>query len=416
MTPNHPAALPFEKRKDVIGVSRPATNKELHIALYFQHMPPYAGAAALRGASIAVALARRASERNPRVCVFTSVPTPEKIDGIEIRTVRAREVENSASILKRIIGEIFLGVALVWDLCSRSRRWDLIVVSTPAYLPALISCAAARVFRVPYVLELRDIYPAVYTEAGLLQRGSLLDRLFTSWSVSMYQGAELVVTATKGLAKAVKDAAPHADVAHVYNGFPSRFLNRRSEKRARFTVCFHGVMGFFQDIDLLLEVAALLEPEGVEMLIIGYGHKAARVSAIASRNVRFLGRLPFDRTIDEVETCHVGLCFRCDDDVSRDSFPVKVWEYLGLGIPVIVFPKCEASDFVTQHGCGFELPVRDAPLAARLVLSLRDDQQRHREMVRRCRDIGANFTRETTGKDVADLIYEKALVLRRARE
>lgn len=374
----------------------------MRVHSFFQHMPPYAGAAALRGrALVGGMVGLRAREGWSDLRVFTSTPRPDALAGAQVVALDVPEVENARSLPARIAGELRMGRAAARAMLDGC---DLAVISTPGYLAALVIAARARRLGIPYVLDLRDIYPQVYAEAGLLRRGSIAYRFFAERSRRLYDGAQVVIAATQGLAREVLREAPGAKVECVYNGFPTALRERSAVKHERFTACFHGTLGFFQDVDTLIEVARRLRPHGVPVVVIGYGRKEAPLRVAGLDNLRFLGRLGFAETIAEVERCHVGLCLRMDDDVSRDAFPVKVWEYLGLGIPSLVSPPCEAGEFLARHGCGFEFRAGAAELIVEAVLRLRDRTDEYVAVARRCREVAASFTREQLGLAAAEII------------
>ena len=389
--------------------------ESLRVRAFFQHMPPYSGAAALRGASILGALPRVLADREAAVEAFTTTPNPALLAGVTVKSIGVPEVENARGLAFRIVGELRIGRAAARAMFDDGRRCDLAVISSPGYLAALMIAAAARRFGVPYVLELRDVYPQVYAEAGLLRRGSLLYRFFTRRTRRLYEGARAVIAATQGLARTVSEDASGATVHHVYNGFPSDLMVRRAAPHERFTVCFHGVMGFFQDIETLVEVAQRLLAHEVDMVVVGYGRKEGLVAGAGLPNLRFLGRQPFERTMVEIERCHIGLCLRKDDDISRDAFPVKVWEYLGLGLPSLVTPICEAGDFIEAQGCGKQLPAGDAGRIVEAILALQHDRGVLRAMSDRCRNAAAGYTREQTGLQAARIVarcIQKEVTLR----
>jgi glycosyltransferase involved in cell wall biosynthesis len=374
------------------------------VRAFFQHMPPYSGAAALRGASILGALAKILDDREIVVEAFTTIPGSAPLPGVAVHSIGVPEVENASRLVLRIVGELRMGRAAARAMFGDGRRCDLAVISSPGYLAALMIAAAARRRGIPYVVELRDVYPQVYAEAGLLRRDSLLYRFFARRTRRLYEGARAVIAATRGLARTVAEDAPDATVHHVYNGFPSGLTTRWATPHERFTVCFHGVMGFFQDIETLVEVARRLQPHDVDMVVVGYGRKDCLLADASLPNLRFLGRQPFERTIAEIERCHLGLCLRKDEEISRDAFPVKVWEYLGLGLPSLVTPVCEAGDFIEAHDCGHQLPAGDIGGIVDAILALKNDRSRLRAMSERCRAIAAGYTRDHTGLQAARIV------------
>lgn len=368
-------------------------------------MPPTAGATAMRAASIMHGLLKLfADQPSHRVRVYTTTPDPTPVPGLEIEVLAVPEVENVESLMTRVRGELRTGWVAGRRMFDRALACDLAVISTPGYLAALIACWTARRRSVPYVLELRDVYPQVYAEAGLIRKGSWLYCFFRRRSMRMYQGARLVIAATRGLAHEVSINAPAARVTHVYNGFPAALLDREPSKSARFTVCFHGVLGFFQDVDTLLEVARELAAHDVDVEVVGYGRKAEQIQQAGLANLRFHGRLPFEQTMAIVQRCHVGLSLRLDEGISKDAFPVKVWEYLGSGMPSIVTPTCEAGAFLEQHGCGYQLAAGATRAVVERVLWLKDHPDELAGMSAHCRRVAAKYTRERTGLEAAKAI------------
>jgi glycosyltransferase involved in cell wall biosynthesis len=379
-------------------------NAPVRVHAYFQHMPPYSGAASLRGASIMTAVAALLADRPNCVHVYTTIPCPDALPGLTVESLDAPEVENKLSLVARIWGELRVGWAAGRKMFAANTLCNLAVISTPGYLAALVICALARRRGIPYVLELRDIYPQVYAEAGLIGERSWLYGFFVRRSRIMYERACAVVAATKGLAREVSAVSPRARVRHVYNGFPAELLNRGNNKHTRFTVCFHGTFGFFQDVETLLVVGRLLVEHDIEMVVVGYGRKEGEILRAAHPNLKFYGRQSFERTVSIIEMCHVGLCLRRDEGISKDAFPVKVWEYLGLGMPSIVTPPCEAGEFLEANRCGFQLPSGAARKIVDVILQLQRRPSDLEEMARRCRMTAQQYTREKTGMDAAQVV------------
>jgi glycosyltransferase involved in cell wall biosynthesis len=372
--------------------------------VFYQHMPPFPGGAALRGDAVVTALSATLRPLGYVIRVVTAAGEPRRADGVEIDVLPASDVENAAKLAQRVGGELRLG----WQVGRRLTRGRpaAAYISSPAFLAALVATLWCRLCRVPYVLEVRDVYPQVYMHAGLLSASSLAYRLLLAASKYMYTGARRIIVVTQGLRASVAPLAASVPIDCIYNGYPESLQRLRPPKHERFTVCFHGVLGFFQDIETLIVLAARLAAHDIDMVVIGYGRKESLLRGELPGNLRFLGRLAFERTVAEVARCHVGLCLRLQDEISRDAFPIKVWEYLGLGMPSIVTPPCEAGQFVEQHRCGFQLPAGDIEALLRTILDLRADPQRIAAIARNCDAVSPQYSREQTGKQVAQLVVQ----------
>ena len=378
------------------------TERKKHIAAFFQHMPPYSGAAGLRGKSIFESLPKHVPDS--KITVYCSNPEADGISGVEVVPLSITEVENSLRLRLRLLGEALMGLAAARKMLLGWVRPDLVIISSPAYLSAIVLVFIARLRGVPYVLEMRDIYPQVYAAAGLVNDRNPFYK-FSRWlSRSVYRHAKIVICPTKGVARSVAEETPKANILQVYNGFPSSLVGRSAIKYDRFTVCFHGVLGFFQDVDTLVKVSRRLVSEDIDVVAIGYGRKQASLDELELENFRFLGKQTFERTIEEIEKCHFGLSLRLDDDISKDAFPVKVWEYLALSIPTIITPPSEAGDFVTEHKCGHTVGSGDVDRIVELILDAKNDRVRLNVMAKNCQSVADKYTREQTGADISAAI------------
>lgn len=378
----------------------------MRLVAFFQHFPPYPGAGALRAESLLDALAAR-PEIDLSAAVGCGKDAPSK--PYEVVSLLGEPLENKHSVLRRMLGELILGAKAIASL-ERAKA-DLFLISSPSYLAALMSALWAVTLRRPYILDIRDIYPQVYVSAGLIKPQSFPDRILTRMSGLIYRRALKIIAATQGLADRIQEACGRDDIEVIYNGFPANLRTFKQEKYQRFTACFHGVMGFYQDIETLMAVARALEAHDVDVVVIGYGRKEEILRANPPSNLRFLGRHAFSDTIAEVARCHVGLCFRTDDEISRDAFPVKVFEYLALNAPVILTPPCEGGEFVERKRCGVQLPSGDVDGLVREILRLRDDEEYRQRMIAACAKVGNEMSREAQAERFAEIVLAAAEAL-----
>jgi glycosyltransferase involved in cell wall biosynthesis len=374
------------------------------ISLFYQHLPPFPGGASQRALSIVRGIRAHRAPDELEVHLVAGIGQPIEVAGVVSHILQTGDIDSGAGLLSRTYREIALGMLAGRRVTATTTTG--VLISSPAFISALLVALWCRLKRVPYVLEVRDVYPDAYVEAGLIGAESLLARIMRSWAKTMYAGATAIITVTKGLAEAVRAPAKTTPIENFYNGFPAHLLSiEPKEKHARFTLCFHGTLGFFQDVETLKRVAARLEDHSIDVVVIGYGRKEAEL-AQRTPNLRFLGRLSFTETIHEVSRCHVGLCLRNDEGISRDAFPVKVWEYLGLGIPSIVTPNCEAGEFLVRNGCGYQTSAGDVDTVVAHVLQLRSDADELAAMSERCRAVSERFTRERLGVLAAQYVLD----------
>lgn len=376
-----------------------------HVVVVNQHFLPLPGGGSLRVDSIATGLQTIADNGEAlTVSVLTSsIPnSPSRPYPVSLSLGKA--APSDRPLWRRLIGEVVMGIRACWQLLWLRPQPGLLIISIPSYFMGLMVAAYARLRRIGYIVDLRDIYPEGYADAGLLSKTSLLYRSALRLSESMYCESRLVITATNGLKQRVEKLANGQDVAVCYNGYPQFLSSLHPNKADRFTVCFHGTLGFFQDIEGLVDVARRLEDSGVEVLVIGYGRKEHLVRDQAPVNLRFVGRLSLEETLRIVATAHVGICMRTDDQTSRDAFPIKIFECLGAGIPVLVSPLCEGGSFVEDKNCGRQFAATDRDGIAKEILRLKNDPVYYAAQVDGAKRAAGKLSRTSLGEQYADLV------------
>jgi glycosyltransferase involved in cell wall biosynthesis len=283
-------------------------------------------------------------------------------DGIQVTVLRpwCRVVSNQRGLFLRALGELVLGLEVSVRLLFASA--DSVVLSPPPFLTILLAGHFARLRGHKIILDVRDLYPEVYVSQRLLAPEGFSHRIFRYLTDVLYARAAAIVSVTPRLVESIRSRAPRGQVHLVPNGYDHSLFRPNLEKFPRFTAVFHGTLGRVQDIELALDVARYATSMGsdMEFVFIGSGSKVELIQSCGLRNVRWAGSVPHEQVPELIGRAHVGLSFRLDDEIGRNALPVKMFEYLGCGIPVALTPSGEAAEFLKQHKGGKAFDNRDA--------------------------------------------------------
>jgi glycosyltransferase involved in cell wall biosynthesis len=298
-------------------------------------------------------------------------------DGHIVHGVSALPPTSTSESLFRLFREIWLGFLMGARILLISRERSVVVISTPPFFMASLCVLAARLRRLPYVLDIRDRYPNVFFSLGLISPRSLLGRLFLRLEFEMCAYAKYLVTVTYSLAGDLR-ADFHCPVEVVRNGFDADIFQPRSVPDLD---CFassvprvitHGLFGRFFDLDTFLKIVrhcqATCPPH--EFLVVGYGPKIDIIVASCLSNVVVLPAMSQRDVAQLVRDSDIGLSVHSSDPSMLGSFPVKVMEYIGAGIPSIVLPYSEAGMEVAERGLGWSYDPSDWKLASDCIASL----------------------------------------------
>ena len=241
---------------------------------------------------------------------------------------------------------------------------DLVYGSSPQPFAALAGLVAARLRRIPFVLEVRDLWPESVISAGRLAGGGLTYRFFAALERLLVTRAERIVCVTDGWEDHFARLGVPADrLVVVPNGTdPDDFKVPQTRDQLReeqgiegFTAVFAGAHGPKDGIDLVVDAARQL-PE-IRFVLVGSGvGKAAaqaRVRTEGISNVQFRDPVPKDQLPRLLRACDVGLHAVSPLTVfEKGMSPNKLFDYMAAGLPVVSNAAVALDRVVRDHECG----------------------------------------------------------------
>src|SRR2546427_8087666 len=147
---------------------------------------------------------------------------------------------------------------------------DIVIATSPQLLVGLSGWWLARAKRVPFVFEVRDLWPESLAAVGMGDQNSLLHRLLAKIAGFLYRSCDHVVVVTPAFEDHLVEHwhMPRAKISIVGNGVePDLFspqnastdLRRELGADGKFVVCYIGTMGMAHGLETLVEAAARLQ-------------------------------------------------------------------------------------------------------------------------------------------------------------
>jgi glycosyltransferase involved in cell wall biosynthesis len=339
-------------------------------------------------------LARALVARGHRVVVitgtrshlFTRPPevskqfTLETIDGITYCWVDGPGYERAIS-LGRILNMAAFALRLLRLPVAKLPRPDAILVSSPSLFPLPVAARWARRFGARFAFEVRDIWPLTLRElGGLSTRHPLV--LLMQWLEDFgYRSADVVVSVlpaaaghmrSRGMDPAKFHYLPNGiDLDGRRNGAAPDIV-RAAIRPSAFTVGFVGTLGRANVLETLIDAARLLEPDGVQVVVVGHGPEREQLVARAggASNVAFVGPIPKEQVAPALalfDACYVG--YRRSSLYRFGVSPNKLYDYMAAGRPVL-FAADAANQPVREADCGRTVPPEDPQALADAIRSL----------------------------------------------
>ncbi len=225
---------------------------------------------------------------------------------------------------------------------DRVLDWDRAVgvVISPVWVPWLEE--------LPFGTVIYDCIDDVSVHAPL----PVLRELYAAWEQELICRADGVVVTAGVLARSVRQVRPDVPIAVIRNGVNDAWFRSRAAALPRPAdvpagkpiVGFLGALYNWIDWALVQRVVRLLDD--VRFVFVGPDDGCGEIIRLSALpNVRMLGRRPYDQVPAYMRAFDVCWVPFCQDRVGLSANPVKMYEYLALGKPVVSTPVADVESF-----------------------------------------------------------------------
>lgn len=256
------------------------------------------------------------------------------------------------------------------------RRGTLIYIR--AHYLAFPTTMIARGFGIPVVQEVNGPYEDPFVTYPSLNRFKTL----LIWMMkTQYQTSSSLIGVTENIAGWLRTESGGKPTHVVPNAANTDIFLPGEPKPAQLPdkyVVFHGGLSAWHGIPTILEaLKSSLWPSDLSLVVIGDGPEKQRVIEAASNDARihYLGRKNYRDIAGYIGSALVGLVTISDPQGRSQTglCPLKLYETLACGVPVIVTDFPGQADLVRTGHCGIVIPHDNAEELARAIQTLASD-------------------------------------------
>src|SRR5271156_3026958 len=231
-------------------------------------------------------------------------------------------------------------------------RADVVIATSPQLLVGVSGWWLARWKRVPFVFEVRDLWPESLSATGMGAADSPLYKTLAKIAGFLYRHADRVVVVTPAFEDYLAEhwQGPREKSFGIENGVetqlfsprPATVLRRELGTEEKFVVAYIGTMGVAHGLETILAAAAKMQDANPEIifLLLGEGGEKERIVALARErslsNVRFIEQQPREKIPSYI--CASDVCFvpLKKSEVFKTVIPTKMLEFMSCARPVIL--------------------------------------------------------------------------------
>ena len=286
---------------------------------------------------------------------------------------------NRSNLIFRLTQEIFLGFDLGVRIFLKRRKTKCCLITSPPFFMACICSVFARCGGVPYFMDVRDRYPRVLVDLGVLSASGILHKTFSALERWVCSGAISLTTVTQGLKLEIVKAFPAKETHLLPNGYDEEVFTEdllSVDKATDFTVVYHGRLGRFYDIADYMKVMNLVERADPSIRFLLIGDLPDELDRAGCSNLTILPAMQLGDLAKQLASCHLGLCLLRELPAMKKAFPAKAYDFLGAGLPMLVAPEGELADAVDRMGCGVSFTKVFPEEVAQSIIELKQDSAR----------------------------------------
>ena len=360
--------------------------------------PPETGAAATR----LEALTTRWADRGHEVTVLT--PTPdypdgeiydgydngwlrrEQHDGVDVVLTKSIPAAPGDHLVRRVLKYIWFTIVAVLVSVFWLGRRDLVVATSPQPFAGLAGLIAARIRGIPFVFEIRDLWPESLIAMGEIDTPILI-RILDELTDFLYANADRVSVVAPGMKQVVTEGgAASEDVWLHTNGIDHELFDPAAAGSVdeqelfenHFVLSYVGTVGKAQGLEVVLDVADYLQEQDdysdVRFVFIGFGSRYDELAAEADRrnldNIVFLGRKPKSEIPDYLFASDLAFIHTAGQTAFETMIPMKLYEALAAGLPVVLGAAGDAVEILNRANAGIAVTPGDAPAISDAVETL----------------------------------------------
>jgi glycosyltransferase involved in cell wall biosynthesis len=313
--------------------------------------------------------------------------------------------------IKRVLGML----SFAWSVWVHNRKLrapapDYIIASSPSFFCVVSAWLLARRHKAKFIFEVRDLWPAIFLQMGILKPG-IVYNILSIIEKFLYKKADVIVTVTRSFAQQIHlRGIPLDKIGVVFNGVSDgdyqaalhpRELESTGQLRAKLglsplskIVLYIGNHGEAQALTQIIDAARLLvRRTDTVFLFVGSGADKTKLQDYARGvpNVQFLPGVSHSEVWNYYGMADINIvCLKNIPDF--DMFiPSKMFEIMAAGRCAVAGLRGEGAQIMNESGCAMVVGSEDPDAMSLAISTLLDDPERRAKMGAAGRDFVAKY-------------------------
>lgn len=344
----------------------------------------------------------------------------ENLEGINIWRVKTFIAENkgfwkrSFDFISFMMSSIFFGIF--------TRNVDIVIGTSPQFFTVIAAWALAKIKRIPFVFELRDLWPDSIIAVDLMSNNRMFAFLKKIESF-LYIQADLIITVTQDFKtelvsrgiqiSKIKVVSNGADLTKYYPSFTNdKEWSSKFQFNEKFVVGYIGTHGMAHAMDVVIEAAEIIKyKKNIKFFFAGGGADRARIKQLViNRELLNIEMIPVQSSEDMPKVwslCDISLVTLKDTPLFSHMISSRIFESMAMRLPIIISaPEGAATSLIRNTQSGIILPPENPNKLAKEIIRLSADTDLYKDLADNCLSAVKKFNRKNLALEMLSHIEE----------
>jgi len=328
----------------------------------------------------------------------------ETMEGIKVIRVWSYITANEGFLRRILDYQSYMLSAIIASIFVR--KVDLIIGTSPQFFTACAAYVVSRSKFRPYIFELRDLWPESIKAVGAMKNERAIR--FLEWlEMFLYRKSAKVVSVTRSFKEILmKRGIDGSKIEVITNGVDiSQFKPRPKDPEltaklgmtGKFVAGYIGTHGLAHGLETLLAAAERLRGKDIVFLFLGDGARKEALKQMAAE--KQLDNVVFVDSVSKADVARywslldVSVIHLKKTDLFTTVIPSKLFESMGMGLPVLHGVEGESADIVREEGAGIPFEPENVDQLCEALMRLKSNPAELDEFRVRCLKGAQNFDR-----------------------
>jgi len=251
------------------------------------------------------------------------------------------------------------------------KKPDIIIGTTVHPFAPLVAYKFSKKYKVPFIFEIRDLWPQSFIDIGIWKKNSLVSKIFKQIEKYTVNKANNIISLSPKTEQYLKDEYEYeyGSITYIPNSVDVATVNKNKDlidtnnsflelehlkKQGKELYMFTGAIVVSNNIGIFIKVAKKLNIKNIQIVLVGKGQERAKYEKIVQTekivNLSFID--PVNKNLVPKLLNYANVLLLIQGNVQWGSSN-KLYDYLAAKKPIITSLYVSHNDIVEDIKCGY---------------------------------------------------------------